>query len=688
MIARNLFQKELLHHAGNVAAAFLFAALFANPAAAQTVPGPADISRQPQNAERPPEMPALQPSPVQPSGAPSMAIPPGAEHMMLTLAALQVDGVTAYSPEELSGLWRNDIGKAVSILHLYEIAAAITARYRSDGYALSRAYIPAQEIENGVAHIAVVEGYIGDVRFDGEMPKSHLLKEAYRRLTSERPMNIKTLERQMLLLNDLPGIDFKAVLKPLHEETPAPAPPPEPPPPEPQPPPAPLLLKPPPRQGVPMVENNQLRCTEAGADPAFCDVMMALADEPPQAEIPAFSGADAAMLAQAAPQPDDGLDLTKIAPAAGPLPPQAETDRHTTDDGGVLLVILGIPRPGLQANLSIDNTGSKYIGPYMASERVSIVTDQLPYQQTTLSLSADAAFKELKNIDISQAIPLNANGLKISCNAGYTHGTPGYTLEPNDVESRSLRLGALLSWNATRQRAENLSLSGGFDYQDSDTDILGIPFVRDRTRSVKLQAHYDRQDTHAGASVVEATLSHGLDMLGASEAGDPDLSRAEGKPDFTKIEAAAYRFQQLSPEWNAVFGVTGQYSGTPLLSAQEFGFGGQAFGRAYDPSEIVGDQGCAFKAEVHYDGLIDIDAGRHAQPYLFYDIGKVWNLDAGQPGAVSAASAGAGLRYPLPYGINADISLAQPLTRPVDAPQYGEGKAPRFVFSVTSSIPP
>ncbi|TAL27780.1 MAG: ShlB/FhaC/HecB family hemolysin secretion/activation protein [Alphaproteobacteria bacterium] len=663
----------------------LIGTLFSGVAMAQTVPGPADVSRLPQNTERPPAMPAAQPPQVQTGGMPSMAVPPGAENMMLNLAALHVDGVTVYSQDELSGLWRNDIGRTVSILRLYQIAAAITARYRRDGYALSRAFIPAQEIENGIAHISVVEGYIADIRFEGDMPKSYLLKEAYRRLVSERPLNIKTLERQMLLLNDLPGTDFRAVLKPLREEAPPPAAAPQPTPPS-APQPAPLL-KPPPREGVPIVENNEMRCAQAGADPATCDVMVALIDEPPQAQPPAFTGEDAAMLAQAAPQPDDGLDLTKIAPAAGPLPPQAETDRHA-DDGGVMLVILGVPRPMLQANLSLDNAGSKYIGPYMVNGRVSILNDHLPYQQTTLSVSADAGFNELKNIDISHLVPLNANGLKFSCNAGYTRSSPGFTLEPNDVQSRSSRFGVLLSWTAVRQRAENFNLSGGLDVQNSNTDILGTPLVRDRTRSVKLQTHYDRQDRFAGTSVIEGSISHGLDMLGASEEGDADLSRAEGKPDYTKLEASAYRYQQLSPDWNAVFGATGQYSGTPLLSAQEFGFGGQAFGRAYDPSEIVGDQGCAFKTEIRYDGLIDLYEGRHVQPYLFYDIGKVWNLDPGQPAAVSAASAGAGLRYPLPYGINADLSLAKPLTRPQDAPQYGDGKAARFVFSVTSSLPP
>jgi hemolysin activation/secretion protein len=351
-----------------------------------------------------------------------------------------------------------------------------------------------------------------------------------------------------------------------------------------------------------------------------------------------------------------------------------------------MLIIVGIPRAQTHVNLSVDNSGSKYIGPWTANAHIDVADTIGPFTQTSLSLSTDFE-NELKNIEISQLIPLNSDGIKMVATAGYTKGHPGFTLEPEDVHSDTLRLGLGAGWDVIRQRTQNLNIFTGLDYQNADTDVLGgFPFVRDHTRTLKVFGHFDNQDRYAGTSVLEGTLSHGLDILGASQPNDPLLSRLKGRPDYTKIEASAYRYQNIDEDWNAIIGATGQYSATPLLSAQEFGFGGQAFGRAYDPSELVGDQGVGFKTEIRYDGLIDLYDGRHAQPYAFYDIGKIWNLDLGEPPADSAASAGLGLRYPLPYNLGLDFSLAQPLTRKADAPQYGNGNDPRFVMFLSGNF--
>ena len=665
----------------------LVVAGFSVTASGQVVPGQADISRYPKNIQKPPAMPnapphAAQQPPPQPSN-----VPPGAEKMLFVLHELRINGVSAYTMQDLWPIWQKDLGNTISILRLYQIATEITARYRQDGYVLSRAFIPAQEIGDGVAHIEVVEGYVADVRFEGKMPSSTLLREARYTLMSERPLNIKTLERQMLLLNDLPGTDFRSILRPLNE--PVPAAPQAAPAPNAPPQPAPAVK--PPAQGVPMAKNTG----DGGVVEALALVPPR---RPPDARLPADL-ADAyddwdhlAEVTPYEPEPsrDDATaaDLAATEPAAGPapLPPQADAPQRSADDGGVALLIVGIPRPQLHGSVSVDNAGSKYIGPWSANAHVDIANTLTHYDQTSLTLSSDFG-SELRNIEISHMIPLNANGLKLIATVGYTKGHPGYTLEPTDVRSDTLRAGLGCGLDVIRQRGENLNVYSGIDYQDADTDVLGgLPFVRDHTRTFKVVGHFDKQDQYRGSSVIEATFSKGLGIAGASAPHSVMLSRAEGRADYAKIEASLYRFQQLGDEWAAVFGATGQYSARPLLSAEEFGFGGQAFGRAYDPSELVGDQGCAFKAEIHYDGLVDIYDGRHAQPYVFYDIGKIWNLDPGEPARDSGASAGAGLRYPLPFDVNADVSLAEPLTRRADAPQYGNGKAPRFVFSLNSTF--
>jgi len=105
-----------------------------------------------------------------------------------------------------------------------------------------------------------------------------------------------------------------------------------------------------------------------------------------------------------------------------------------------------------------------------------------------------------------------------------------------------------------------------------------------------------------------------------------------------------------------------------LLSSELFAFGGEPFGRGYDPSELVGDHGAAGKLELRYAGQFALGQPMSYQAYGFYDIGRVWSRTPGQEaGDQSAASAGIGARIVFGPSFNGFIEFARPLTRPVAA---------------------
>ena len=112
---------------------------------------------------------------------------------------------------------------------------------------------------------------------------------------------------------------------------------------------------------------------------------------------------------------------------------------------------------------------------------------------------------------------------------------------------------------------------------------------------------------------------------------------------------------------------------------------GSSFGRAYDPSEIVGDEGFSTSLEIRYNNIA-LPGDTSIQPFAYADFGKVWNRDAGQPKNISGATAGAGFRFFTPLNINVTFTMAQPLTKDADAPQYGNGKNPRYLFSLSASF--
>ena len=118
-----------------------------------------------------------------------------------------------------------------------------------------------------------------------------------------------------------------------------------------------------------------------------------------------------------------------------------------------------------------------------------------------------------------------------------------------------------------------------------------------------------------------------------------------------------------------------------MLNSEGYGYGGELFGRGYDPSELFGDSGAGFKLEFRYlfgsSGLIT-----RAEPYAFWDIGYIRNKEDvfGQDRSESAASAGGGLRITLGKSRPGYVKVAKPLTREV----FAEGNKDARVFGAIS----
>lgn len=174
-----------------------------------------DAGQLEQNLERPLTEELTVPSPVLESDD-RQEVPSNVEELELKLKQIVVEGSTVYEMSDLDHLWNDYIGRErVSLGKVYEIVNKLTAKYRNDGYILSRAILPPQTINDGNVRIQVVEGYIAEVRVEGELPKQRGLIDIYaKKITESRPTSIKDLERYLLLLRDLPGIESRAIISP------------------------------------------------------------------------------------------------------------------------------------------------------------------------------------------------------------------------------------------------------------------------------------------------------------------------------------------------------------------------------------------------------------------------------------------------------------------------------------------
>lgn len=549
-------------------AVVVLVAAFPAFAAPPVVPSSADASRiDKRNTMSAP--PSELTTPGKPMTVMPFAEPPEQSHRItLVLKAVKVHGMTVFSEEQASDIWAPYLHQKITMDKLWLFAGQLTERYRAKGYFLSKVTIPQQEVSDGVITLEVIEGYIGEVKFDDPLAKKSIVQDWLERLKLYRPLKSEQIESVMLQLNDIPGVSLRAVLEPM--------------------------------------------------------------------------------------------------PAGSPV-------------GAVRLILEQRPVNRVSGQVSVDNNGSKFLGPYQAFAQVS--AEVLPQQKTTFTLLSSLPAKELKYGGLKHEIPVIPAGT-LELYGTRTGAKPGYTLAPSEIKTDSTLLGAGFNYKLIRQRQENLTARVAFESRETQSDILNTPLTRDSIRALRAGLTYETVDGWNGYDQMGATLSQGVKALGASRAGQLNLSRAKATPDFTKFEANIARIQGIGSSWMVATNASAQVANGPLYSSEEFGYGGQAFGRAYDDSEITGDHGVAASAELRYAGLAPW-YGVQAMPYSFYDYGVVWNDDTpDQPARAAGSSAGAGLRLQSDLGISANLGIAFPLSRDVGNPLYGNGKNPRYLMQL------
>lgn len=548
-----------------VAAALVVAAIPV-VAAAQVIPPSAQPGRE---RER-----FIQPAPplAQPGGPPislpSTTAPPGAEKVKIVIRAVRVVGSTIYSQQQLKALYADLLDRPTTLQTVYEIAQRITAKYGADGYVLSRAVVPPQQFnpKGAVVRIQVIEGWISKVEWPKQLARYRDFFSDYgARITAERPVNIKTIERYLLLANDLPGLKFTTTLKPSNEP------------------------------------------------------------------------------------------------------------------GASVLVVQVVEKP-IDANARVDNRGTPSRGPFQFLTSTTLNNILGQHDALTLSYAGVSPLKELQYLSGYYRQVLNSEGLTAFVDGSYSWGKPGtQALELLDFATRSTVGEAGAYYPVIRSRERNLTLTTLGFMSDNYSDILGQPFNVDRLRGLRSKIDADFADFLQGINQLNITASQGIKGFGSTDNGNPLASRAAGRVDFTKFEATVSHTQPLAERFSAFASLYGQYAATPLLSSEQCGYGGRFFGRAFDPSQLLGDSCWEAIGELRYDPVIAIPQISQMQFYGFTDYGELHTRDpaVGTTADTHGASAGAGLRLGMLNNFNADLQAAKAVAGPRDDW--------RFFFSITAS---
>ena len=520
------------------------------------VPPTAEPGRLEEQLRQPPEpQPVPSSTVVQPP--PQQVAPPGSEDVKFTLQALSVDGATVYTSEALTVPYTTLIGQQLSLSRLYAIANEMTVRYRNDGYLLSSVVVPAQTISDGKIRLQAVEGHLAAVEFEGELQNRRGIYQSIRqRLLAQRPLRTETLERQMLLLNDLPGVVAQAVLQPAQE-----------------------------------------------------------------------SGA---------------ANLT---------------------------VRMGVASAA--ASVGATNRGSKVQGPVQYDASLDLRSLLTLHDATTLRYLQSSERDELWLAAVSHTERLTAGGLDWTLGGSVSRSSPelGEDFAELNLETDTDQASMQLAYPFVRSRTANLRGRMALTYHDGLTDSEFGELSRDVISAVRVGLSFDSVDAWRGVNLIDLEYSHGIGVFGSSELGDPFASRIGGEPEFSKATLYIARLQSLAPRFSVLLAASGQAAFDNLLAPEEFAFGGEFYGRAYDPSEVVGDSGAAGKVELRF--TVDNPGGFSFTLYGFYETGYVWRkLDSSETGAADeddASSAGGGVRFNFGPYVSGYVEGAVPLDRIVAA---------------------
>jgi hemolysin activation/secretion protein len=181
------------------------------PALAQSGAAPGDISRQVEPL-RVPALPALEQKPqriTQPSApAPGMA--------RVQVKRWLIQGNQMLGTDTLLPLLQPFTGVDLTFQQIREAAAVVQQAYEDGGW-LARVDVPAQDVTEGRVTLLVTESRLGEVRLDAQassrVQPERLATWVRAVQVAGQPLNIRQLDRRLLLADDLPGVSVAGTLQ-------------------------------------------------------------------------------------------------------------------------------------------------------------------------------------------------------------------------------------------------------------------------------------------------------------------------------------------------------------------------------------------------------------------------------------------------------------------------------------------
>jgi len=185
--------------------------ILASLAQAQTPPTGEELLREAEKASsrtrRPDLPPPPQPTPSKPAST-----------AVIVVQRFNVQGAGLIDSTTIQAILKPWVGQKSDLASLQRAADAIVEAYRRSGY-LARAWLPEQEIRDGVVLIRVAEGRLSGLRIENRgapraLPEPRVREFMLARQREGEVLRIDDIQRAVTLLNEMPGMHAASVLEP------------------------------------------------------------------------------------------------------------------------------------------------------------------------------------------------------------------------------------------------------------------------------------------------------------------------------------------------------------------------------------------------------------------------------------------------------------------------------------------
>ncbi len=166
-------------------------------------------------------VPRMLPGPSLPGvsegAAPAVPLAPGAAaEGSVAIASAAITGAMAFPPARLAPFLEGLTGPEVPVARIIAARDRLLGLYRAEGFVFSSVRAELAPGPAGAAlSLVVTEGHVSEVLLDGDIgPAGLQVLRFLQPLTTLRPIDIASLERALLLVQDIPGVTVRAVLRP------------------------------------------------------------------------------------------------------------------------------------------------------------------------------------------------------------------------------------------------------------------------------------------------------------------------------------------------------------------------------------------------------------------------------------------------------------------------------------------